>query len=247
MEQPDGAPFLLRFLGPRLWPFLLLATLLPLASCDRPPTVRSLADFQRSGRLVYGCDKEGGGPYAYPDPNAPATVTGFEVELLDDIADRLGVRAEFSQGQWDTLLQNLATGRVDVVVNGYEWTPHRARDYLFTRPYYVYQLQLMAPVGRFASWEDLASSKPDGRRPRVGVLGGSAAETFTKEDGRVEVVSHTGATDAMLSVVNGQIDGTLQDVPAARFYRGHYPGLEAAGPPVGRATTSSISARETRP
>jgi polar amino acid transport system substrate-binding protein len=37
----------------------------------------------------------------------------------------------------------------------------------------------------------------------------------------------------MTAVRNGQVDATLQDVPAARFYRDRFPTLELAGPPVG--------------
>ena len=37
----------------------------------------------------------------------------------------------------------------------------------------------------------------------------------------------------MLAVVNGQIDATLQDLPAVRFYRTQFPALEVAGAPVG--------------
>ena len=38
--------------------------------------------MKNSGELRYGSDMEGGGPYAYPDPNSPRGVTGFEVELM---------------------------------------------------------------------------------------------------------------------------------------------------------------------
>ena len=38
----------------------------------------------------------------------------------------------------------------------------------------------------------------------------------------------------MRAVENGQIDATLQDLPAALFYRDRYPTLKLAGPPVGK-------------
>lgn len=68
------------------------------------------------------------------------------------------------------------------------------------------------------------------------MLVGSAADTFASEQGGpgVEVVRFDGATDAMTSVVNGQVDATLQDLPAALFYRERFPALNFAGPPVGR-------------
>ena len=66
----------------------------------------------------------------------------------------------------------------------------------------------------------------------MGVLVGSAADTFAAEQGGslVEVIRFDGATDAMLAVQNGQYDATLQDVPAARFYQERFPGLELVGP-----------------
>lgn len=196
----------------------------------------TLAEVRESGRLAYGSDKEGGGPYAYPDPNEPREVTGFEVELMESLGAGLGARPVFAQGQWDRLLQVLDTGRIDLVINGYEWTEPRARDYLATRPYYVYKLQVMAPSGgAIRSWDDLRRPGPGRRRWRVGVLVSSAADTFARENGgrHVEVVAFDGATDAMTAVRNGQIDATLQDLPAALFYKGRFPDLTLAGPPVG--------------
>jgi polar amino acid transport system permease protein/polar amino acid transport system substrate-binding protein len=77
--------------------------------------------------------------------------------------------------------------------------------------------------------------KADGKPWQIGVLGGSAAETFAQDDAgkTVNVVPFTGATDAMMAVKNGQIDATLQDLPAARFYAPQYPALDLVGPPVG--------------
>lgn len=190
-----------------------------------------------SGRLVYGSDAEGGGPYAYPDPEAPDRVTGFEVELMNRLAGELGPTPELAQGQWDMLLPTLEAGRIDLVINGYELTDPRQRRYLATRPYYVYQLQLMAPRGGpVGSWDDLTRRpRPGGGAWRLGVLGGSAAETFAREQGgdSVQTIAFTGATDAMMAVRNGQLDATLQDLPAARFYHPQYPALDLVGKPLG--------------
>jgi polar amino acid transport system substrate-binding protein len=194
----------------------------------------ALANVRATGRLRYGSDMEGGGPYAYPDPNSPRSVTGFEVELMAELAKDVGATPEFSQGQWDKLLQFLDSGRIDLVLNGYEWSERRAHDYLSTRPYYVYQLQLMvrrdSPI---KAWGDLKSPKPGGGHWTVCVLSGSAADTFADEQGgsHVKVVRFDGSVDAMTAVQNGQYDATLQDVPAARFYNNRFPGLAQVGPP----------------
>ncbi|CAN5804528.1 ABC transporter substrate-binding protein/permease [soil metagenome] len=231
--QSPGLP---EFILPLRWLVPLVFACLTLGLADRSKAEGTLEHIRNAGRLVYGCDMEGGGPFAYIDPNDPSRVVGFEVELMEELARELGPQAVLSQGQWDMLLNVLTTGHVDMVVNGYELTSSRTRDYLPTRPYYVFQLQLMVKRGSsIRSWADLREPKPGGGPWRVGVLGGSSAETFAKEeqDGTVQVRSYTGATDAMLQVASGQLDATLQDLPAARFYRHQYPSIELVGPPEG--------------
>ncbi len=195
----------------------------------------SLDRVRSAGVLRYGCDAEGGGPYAYPDPREPSRVTGFEVDLMERLCGPLGPRPELYQGQWDSLLPTLGAGHVDVVVNGYEWTAERSADYRATRPYYVFQLQWMVrPDGPIRSEADLKAPREGGKTWRVAVLGGSAAETYARELGEhVSVQYFNGATDAMMAVQNGQADATLQDLPAARFYRENFPGLMLMGEPVG--------------
>ena len=198
------------------------------------PRDSGIERVRKIGRLLYGSDMDGGGPYAYPDSSG---VTGFEVELMSLLGKDLGVAPVYSQGQWDKLLQVLGTGRVDAVINGYEWTQAHGRDFLATRPYYVFQLQLMARRGGvIKSWADLKQPKPGGGRWKVGVLVGSAANTFASDEGgtNVDVVAFDGVTDAMLAVQNGQFDATLQDLPAALFYQRRYPGLVLAGTPFSR-------------
>ena len=155
-----------------------------LFACSPHRPADSLARIRATKLLTYGCDQEGGGPYAYPDPRSPRELTGFEVELMGRLAADLGAKPELQQGQWDQLLNVLDGGGVDLVINGYEWTDRRARDYLATRPYYLFQLQVMARKGGpIRSWDDLLRPAPGGRRWRVGVLGGSAAETFARDRG----------------------------------------------------------------
>ncbi|HEU5118431.1 MAG TPA: ABC transporter substrate-binding protein/permease, partial [Isosphaeraceae bacterium] len=218
--------------------FSLVLALLSLLLSEPSSTHAQDASLDRvrsAGVLRYGCDAEGGGPYAYPDPNEPSRVTGFEVELMERLCGPLGPRPDLYQGQWDSLLPTLGAGHVDVVVNGYEWTPERSADYRATRPYYIFQLQWMVrPDGPIQSEADLKAPRKDGNPWKVAVLGGSSAETHARELGeQVSVQYFNGATDAMMAVQNGQADATLQDLPAARFYRENFPGLTLMGEPVG--------------
>ena len=188
--------------------------------------------------MVYGADEEGGAPYFYRDTQSAQRV-GFEADLIALVARELRVEPIFRQVQWEYLLQVLGRGEVDLVLNGYELTEARARDYLATRPYYVYQLALMARRdGPIRSWADFELPRPGGGPWKVGVLGMSAADTYAQRFGgpNVRIAIFDGATNAMTAVRNGQIDATLQDGPAARFY-GDQPdyreSLTTVGPPLG--------------
>ena len=183
-----------------------------------------LDKIREKGELVWGGDEEGGGPYVFPDAKDPNKIVGFEVELADLLGQELGVKAVFQQGQWENVPALVDRGTVDVALNGYEQTPQRERDYFCTRPYYAYGLQLLVRRDSWIhNWNDLqlpASGPPAHPAVRVGVLDGSGAETYLKSDPRLNVkpIGYQGQTDSMTQTVNGVIDATLQDDPAAQFY-----------------------------
>ncbi len=201
-----------------------------------PAGADDLDHIRQRGTLIWGADQEGGGPFIYPDPQQDGRVIGFEVELADLIARHLGVRAQFFQGDWDTLPQFLKGGQIDVILNGYEWTPERAARMQASRPYYIYGLQLLAREGdeRIRSWEDLRSPPP-GQSRVVGVLEGSAAASYMRESyPEVELRPYDGNTNAMAQVRSGIDTATLQDGPIAVFYRDkpQGAGLRFVGEPV---------------
>ena len=53
-----------------------------------------LADIKSRGVLLWGADAEGGAPYVYPDPEKPEQLIGFEFELAEALAAKLGVTAK---------------------------------------------------------------------------------------------------------------------------------------------------------
>lgn len=199
----------------------------------------SVAAVKSKGTLVWGADQEGGGPFVFPVDNDPNRLTGFEVDLADLIAEHLGVKAQFQQGQWDKLPDLLDRGDVDIVLNGFEWNTGRAERYGTSIPYYIYELQLLARKDddSIQSWDDLLK-QPQNRNRRVSLLGGAAAEEFTTNFGRekIELALFDGVTDAMRAAELGTdgIDANVQDLPIWNFYRKDFPQLKAVGPPVGR-------------
>lgn len=217
---------------------LVLAILLgsALVQSAEPAHADTLSTIRARGKLIWGGDSEGGGPYVYPNPADPRRMSGFETELADLLAAELGVQAQFYQGLWQNLPALLATTEIDMVLNGYELTPARAGEMDHPQPYYIYQLVLLARRDnpRLKSWDDLRS-QAGGSKFKIGVLGGSGAHTYLSEHyaDQVETIAYEGTTDAMREVETGKLDATLADLPAVVFYRDRFAALAEIGPPVG--------------
>lgn len=229
-----------------LWSLLAAAFLFALPLFARADD--GLSRIRERGTLIWGADQEGGGPFVYPNPADPTRLIGFEVELAELIAAHLGVKAQFSQGQWDKLPDLLDRGDIDLVLNGYEWTTNRAARYGVSIPYYIYELQLLGRAAdtTLMSWDDLL--KPLNGRPRkVSLLGGSAAQEYVEEFGgeHIEIALFEGATDAMeaTELALSGIDANIQDLPIWTFYAKGFPQLRPIGPPVGRGYYVAMTRR----
>ncbi len=196
----------------------------------------ALSEIRARRTILWGGDQEGGGPYVFPRDSDPTQVTGFEVDIANRIGAYLKLRPEFTQAQWDKMPDMLRTGKIDVVLNGYEFTPARAEMMDATVPYYVYALQLMARKdnSRIHAWADLRGKV--GRPMKVGVLTGSAAEVYARQfcGDSCEVVDYDGNTDTMREVETGKLDATVEDTPIASFYAARFPSLRKVGEPVQR-------------
>ena len=198
----------------------------------KPCHADTLNDVKSRGALRWGGDSSGGGPYIYQgDDNQ---LTGFEYELAQYLADKLGVKSEYVNWEWEMLPEILDRGSIDVVLNGYEWSEEREQLWSSTIPYYIYKLELMARKddGSIAAWEDL-TAKAGQPRKRVGVLAGSAAARYMEQrfGEAIELKKYPEVTSVMGLVEQGQLDATVQDVPIAILYGRDFPKLHGVGEP----------------
>ncbi len=190
-----------------------------------------------SSRLRWGADREGGAPYLFPDPDDSGRQIGFEVELAEKLAGKLGRPGDqFVQCQWDQILAVLSRGDIEIALNGYEFTPERASRYRSTLPYYIYSLGLCARADddNIPDWEAFRSRHPGGRKFRVGVLEGSAADAYVSREfgDTCEPVRLSGTIEALFQVDGRQLDATVQDIPLLNYWIDHqrrYPTLAIKG------------------
>lgn len=184
----------------------------------------SLARVVKRGVLRWGGDLQGGEPYVFRDPSDASRLIGFEVELMEALARALGVRAEFVQNDWSTLLVSLERGDFDVAVNGIEVTPARARRYALTRPYAGFRESLVVRREDASRYREL--SHLSGRR--VGTLANSLAHEILRTSTAVQIVLYEGVDEPLTDLEVGRVEAVLiDDIIARRYLPAHESLVEA--------------------
>jgi polar amino acid transport system substrate-binding protein len=190
------------------------------------------------GELTWAADPEGGAPYIFSNPANPSDYLGFEVDLKNALARELGRPIEYKRWEFNQLFSGLERGDFSFAMNGLEITPENKTKALFTRPYYVYRLQLVVRAGekRFASLEEI-----EGRKDlTIGTLEGSVGARALKKRG-IGIREYTDQLSPYKDLAQNAIDGVLLDLPIALYfakpgfnspYAQTVPGLKFAGEPV---------------
>lgn len=91
-----------------------------------------LGRIQEKGEIVIATEGTWA-PWTYH--NEEDVLVGFDVEVAQKIAEKLGVTAKFEEVAWDGIFAGLDSGRYDIAANGVEVTETRAEKYDFTQPY----------------------------------------------------------------------------------------------------------------
>jgi polar amino acid transport system substrate-binding protein len=176
-----------------------------------------VAAAQEKLPLRWGIDDAGGIPYYFSAPDDPDARIGFEVDLIDALSKELGRPITRKHSQFKDLINSLQIGDLDFAMNGLEITPERLRHARFTRPYYIYQLQLIARIddNRFTTLADCKE-----KRLKVGTLGSSAAMDVLKSE--LKDAALIGDYDDQETAFNDlrdkAIDAVLFDTPIAVYY-----------------------------
>ncbi|HEX6184021.1 MAG TPA: ABC transporter substrate-binding protein/permease [Pyrinomonadaceae bacterium] len=178
--------------------------------------------------LRWGADPSGGAPYVFADPAHPDKYIGYELEMVEALAAAMNRKPEFVPTDWETIVTSLQRGEFDVVVNGLEPTEDRARVILFSKPYYVFQLQLTVRKG-----ETRINKLEDCRTRVVGTLGNTAASRLMEKEG-IPFKGYADPVGAYRDLELGRVDAVLMDVPMEAFYARPNPRLKPAGEPFMR-------------
>jgi polar amino acid transport system substrate-binding protein len=169
------------------------------------------ADLLNKDVLVVGTESTYP-PYESRDP--AGNLVGFDVDLIEIIAGKLGKKLEWQDMAFDALIPTLVTKRVDVVIAGMSITAERAERVTFSKPYEIsvnaFIVQPGSPV------KDLAAL--NGKNVAVQI--GTVQEIYANGIPGVTVLTFQKFTDCAQEVVLGRVDAALMDVPVAREFVG---------------------------
>jgi polar amino acid transport system substrate-binding protein len=197
----------------------------PAATAEAAPAAAAAA----AGPLRFGADAQGGAPYVFYAADDPTRLTGFEIEIVAAIAQRLGRTPALVQNDWENLVPGLLKGDYELAVGGIEITDDRKEVVRFSEPYYVTFVQLAVREG-----DTRIRALDDCKGKRVGALKQSLAVRYLEEVGDVEVREYNAEVDGYTDMLLGRVDAMLCDAPVAVYYGTTRPGIELVGAPVGR-------------
>lgn len=142
-------------------------------------------------------------PFSFQD--ASGRLTGYDVEIIQAVADQLGLQVKFQQTQWDAIFAGLDAGRFDVIANQVSINPEREAKYLFSEPYTVSPGVVVVQEG-----DDSISSLAD-------LAGKTTAQSLTSnwyelaQSNGANVEAVEGWAQAVELLRQGRVDATVND------------------------------------
>lgn len=178
-----------------------LLTLTALALLATTAQARSWEEIKKSGTIKIATEG------AFPPFNVikGKELTGFEVDLANQLARQLGLKVQWVTQPFDSLLIGLQQDRYDFVIASHGITPERAKAVDFSNPHYCTGGAVVSRVGG-----PKTSASLKGKTVAVQV-GTTYLENVRKVPGIKEVKTFPKDTDAQAALMAGRVDAWVGD------------------------------------
>jgi polar amino acid transport system substrate-binding protein len=162
---------------------------------------RTFDEIKKEGKIVIA--SEG----AFPPFNyfRGPTLTGFEIDVAEALAKKMGVGVEWRALSFDALLAGLRQDRWDMVIASFGITDERSKAVTFTNPHYCSGGVIVAKNPAIRTVADLSGKT-------VAVQTGTTyLEHVQKIPGLKEVKNFPKDTDARSALISGRVDAWVTD------------------------------------
>lgn len=191
--------------------------------------VNARSSPETPGVLAVGVDESPPPPLCFGLPGTPE-FRGFEVDLLEALASRLGVELRCRSALWSVALDELRSGRMDMICTAATITAERRQMVEFSDPYFEAKLALIVRQGETVRWPDGMAGKT------VGVRVATTAEEFLRGQGLpVTVRTFDFNVDAYRALRDEEVDAVVDDHPIGSYFARSQDGL-ALGPRLAGTT-----------
>lgn len=168
---------------------------------------RTFDEIKKDGKIIVATE----GQFAPFNYFQGAKLTGFEVELAEAVAKKMGVSVEWKALSFDALLAGLRQDRWDLVIASHGITPERQKAVTFGDPHYCSGGVVVSLDPSIRTTRDLAGKV-------VSVQTGSTyLENLTKLNVAKELKNFPQDTDARSALLSHRVDAWVTDKFAAKL------------------------------
>ncbi len=167
-------------------------------------------------------------PFTYRDKaNAVATFEGFDVDMAQALGKALGVKVEFVQTSWPTMMKDFEANNFDMVSGGVSITLDRQKKGFFTSPIMREGKTPIARCGDVAKFGTIADiDKP---AVRVVVNPGGTNERFARVNLKsANIRVHNDNVTIFDEIAKGQADLMITDASETLYQQKLHPGVLCA-------------------
>ena len=174
-----------------------------------------LETIQDKGKVVVGMSADYA-PYEfhYIDEDGKDVIGGFDVDIANEIASKLGVELVIQEMDFDALVTALPAGKVDLVISGMNPTEERAKVVDFSEVYYNSQHGILVraeDVDKYKTFADLEGAK-------VGAQLGSTQEQIAKNEiPNADLQLLANVNNLILELKSGKVDAIIMEKPVAQM------------------------------
>jgi polar amino acid transport system substrate-binding protein len=194
---------------------LLAALSLVLSGCSSGKPANHLEAIKQAGTLKVGTSAD------YPpfeSVDASGNKVGFDVDLMTEVAKRLGVKLEWVDMPFDSLIAAVQEGKIDASISAFNYSEERDQKIDFSDAYYTSE-DAFTVADRFAG---TVANPQDVAKYKVGVQTGTTQDSWLTDtlvaDGALpesNLFRYDRVDQAMLDLKNGRIEVMMSDyIPA---------------------------------
>jgi polar amino acid transport system substrate-binding protein len=150
-------------------------------------------------------------PYPPFEQGKPGNYTGFDIDLMEAIGEKLGRSVEFQDTSFETIFRDVAQGKFEAVISAATITPEREKAVAFSNPYYLSEQAILVKEGSdITGLSDLS-----GRT--IGAQQGTTGLELAKEKSDAsEIRPYPEGPDAVNALKSGTVEAVVIDAPVAQ-------------------------------